>query len=801
MSLELFTGMAHSWGLVVVILVMVALFVTERLPVDVTAMAVLVVLLIGKYVTTEEAFSGFSSPVVIVMVSTLFVAGALRVTGVADSTAKWIRHYAGTNEQVAIGIVMLIAGGLSAFMNNVSAAALLMPSVAMLSHDSDIPPSRLFIPLAFAVTLGGMLTLIGTPPNILAADMLAHENLAPLSFFHFFPYGIVALLCGTAFMMLYGWKLLPVRKTHGVTRRITDLRVLYRLQDRIFSVRVPEGSPVINQSLSDLRFGSLIAGVVVTIIRTGKKLLSPKPGEKLQERDVLLVRGNPETFAELQALQGLGLSPLPEGVLTKAIEGADILRFSLREVHTESRVILLRELLKTTGVVPLAVERATREHPWESRPPSWFLDSSVHDGDVIIGCITGRFREDSPTVDMDMLEVDHPQEMLKSATFMLTVEKGLWVGAPLHRLAHETKLPILGRVGVDGSVEWLDVPCLLPSGEMGPSRLSAEHVLHEGESFIVSGSLEEAQRKSAIGTLAFEAEAASSEIESPDVGIIELILTPRSELIGKTIADLHFREKYDAQVLALWRDGKPLLSLSSALPLVYGDALLVQGPRSSFSLMAKDPDFLLLSEHRTTPKLSRQSIVSIVALLLLIILPITTGLPVHEAAFFSACLVVFTGAITMEQAYREIDWRVVFLLSLMIPLGHAVDRLADFEHMSRGLEQLSQAVHPVVLAGVLMLLGSIVSQAIDSSVSVIFLGPIALTLGAFPGGSPQGLLLAVTLGSSLAFMLPTSCRSNLLVSGAGGYRARDFMRVGIPMTCVVGLALLGVLYLVNFQGK
>jgi di/tricarboxylate transporter len=107
MSLELFTGMAHSWGLVVVILVMVALFVTERLPVDVTAMAVLVVLLIGKYVTTEEAFSGFSSPVVIVMVSTLFVAGALRVTGVADSTAKWIRHYAGTTVQVALGIGVL----------------------------------------------------------------------------------------------------------------------------------------------------------------------------------------------------------------------------------------------------------------------------------------------------------------------------------------------------------------------------------------------------------------------------------------------------------------------------------------------------------------------------------------------------------------------------------------------------------------------------------------------------------------------------------------------------------------------
>ena len=798
MNFEVFGAAAHSWGLLIVIAVMIALFITEKLPVDITAMAVLVFLLLGKYVSAEEAFSGFSSPVVIVMVSTLFVAGALRVTGVSDATARWIRGYAGSNERIAIGIVMLVSGLLSAFMNNVSAAALLMPAVAMLSHETDIPPSRLFIPLAFAVSLGGMLTLIGTPPNILAADLMSHHDMTPLSFFQFFPYGITALLVGTAFMMTYGVKLLPVRKTHGVTRRITDLRVLYRLQDRIFSVRVPEGSPVLGRSLSELRFGSLVSGVVVTIIRAGKKLLSPKPGERLQERDVLLVRGNPESFAELQALQGLELREISREAVESIAKGSDILRLSLREVHTESRVMLLRELLKSTGVVPLSVERASREHAWESRPPSWFLDSSVHDGDVIIGCITGKFREDSPLVDMDMLEIEDPRKLLGSSTFTVTVEKGPWQGAPLHRLAHETKLPILARIGDGGAVEWLDVPILEPSGETGPSRLSAEHVLKEGEVFLISGSIEEAKRRAALGTLVFEAEAASSEIESPDVGIIELVLTPRSELIGKTIADLHFREKYDAQVLALWRDGKPLLSLSSALPLVYGDALLVQGPRHVFPLMAKDPDFLLLSEHRISPKLNRKSLVAILALLMLMVVPIVTGLPVHETAFFAAAVVVFSGAITMEQAYREIDWRVVFLLALMIPLGHAVDRVADVEHMAQGLDNLASSVPPMGIAVVLMVLGSVISQAIDSSVAVIFLGPLALSLGANPGSSPHGLLLAVTLGSSLAFMLPTSCRSNLLVSGAGGYRSADFMRVGLPLTVVVGVALLAALYLINF---
>jgi di/tricarboxylate transporter len=198
----------------------------------------------------------------------------------------------------------------------------------------------------------------------------------------------------------------------------------------------------------------------------------------------------------------------------------------------------------------------------------------------------------------------------------------------------------------------------------------------------------------ALATLSLEAEAASAELESSDVGIVELILTPRSEFIGKTLADLHFREKYECQVLALWRDGKPHLSLSSSLPLVYGDALLVQGPRAKLPVLAKDPDFLLLSEHRSAPRLSRKSVYSLGALLLLMFLPIVTGMPVHEAAFLSACVVVFTGAITTEQAYREIEWRVVFLLALIIPLGGAVEQFATLTPVMNAMKEVSGAVPP-----------------------------------------------------------------------------------------------------------
>jgi len=792
---ELLGFAPQAIGLYIVIVVMVLVFVTERLPVDVTAMGFLLLLLLGGYVSASEAFAGFSSPVVVVMVCTLFVVTALRMTGVSDAAARWIQRYAGDSERRAIAVVMLVSAMLSGFMNNVSAAALLMPAVAVLSHETDIPPSRLFIPLAFAVSMGGMMTLIGTPPNILAAELLMRSGSPPISFFYFMPYAVVGLALGVAFMSLYGYTLLPVRKTQRRTRRISDLRALYRLQERLFSVRVPENAVCEGRSLSELNFGSLVGGVVVTIIRGGRKVLSPKAEERLHERDVLLVRGNTERFTEIQALQGLRIDGISDD-LTQALESSvQIVKFTIREVHTETRLIMLREILRSTGIVPLAVQRPAQVHPWETHPPSWFLDSVVHKGDSVLGCIAGRFYEDSPVIDIDLEEVEAPRVSLQSAVFTVTIEPGGWSGAPLHRLAHETKLSILGLITPKGSVEWLDVPILLPSGETGASRLTADHVLREGERYLVSGSLEEARRKEIISGLTFEAEAASSELESEEVGMVELILTPRSEFIGRTLADLHFREKYDCQVLALWRDGKPHLSLSSSLPLLYGDALLVQGPMKNMPVLAKDPDFLLLSEHRRAPPLSAKSFFAIAALLMLMFVPLLTGFPVHEAAFMSACLVIFSGAISMEQVYREIDWRVVFLLALMIPLGHAVERMIAVDSIMPLLAQLSQIIPPLGMAALFMVAGSLVSQTIDSSVAVIFLGPIALALGQRYGASPHLFLLAVTFGSSLAFMLPTSSRSNLLVTGAGGYKASDFLRVGLPFTIVVGLGVLGMLAL------
>jgi di/tricarboxylate transporter len=790
MPIDFSTISPHTWGLVFLVGAMVVTFITQRLPVDVTAMGVLLVLLVGGYVTPQEAFHGFSSPVVVVMVSTLFVVAALRATGVSDAMAKWIQRCAGASEPMVIAVVMIVSAVLSSCMNNTSAAALLMPAVAVLAHDTDIAPSRLFIPLAFAVTLGGTLTLIGSPPNIVAAELLRQRGLPAINFFDLTPYGAIGLVVGVLFMSFVGYRLLPIRKTQRRKKRITDLRSLYHFHDRLFSLRIPEGSPLDGRSLADLRFSAIVGGVVVTVIRAGRKLLSPRAPEKLFERDVLLVRGSPEKFAALRATHGLEVQELSAELVDQLVASSEIVRFKIGEVHTGSQTIVLRDVLRATGIVPLSVDRVSETGGWETAAPSWFLDATVHTGDTVVGSISGRFSEDSPSMDVELQVVHSPEELLKQSLHLIRIEKAGWSGAPIHRLAHETKLAILGRITPENQIEWLDVPSILPGGERGPVRLSADHVVRDGESYLISGPPLEAKRREALSTMELEAEAASEDIESEDVGIVELILTPRSDLIGRTLADLHFREKYDSQVLALWRDGKPLLSLSSQLPLLYGDALLVQGPRQSFDILAKDPDFLLLSEHRRATALSARSWFAVLALLMLMFLPPLTGIPVHEVAFLSACVVVFSRAISMEQVYREIDWRIVFLLALMMPLGAAIEHAAAADVVAGMVQTVSGAVPGIVLLALFMVLGSVVSQLIDSALAVIFLGPIAIALAQQSGQSPRALVMAVTLGASIAFVLPTSCRANLLVTGAGGYRTSDFIKIGLLFSVVVGCAML-----------
>jgi len=189
----------------------VALFATERLRMDLVALLVLGSLALTGLVSPSEALSGFSNPAVVTVWAVFILSGGLSRTGVANFVGRQVLRLAGQGEVRLVVTIMLTAGVMSAFMNNVGVAALLLPVVMDIARRTDRPPSKLLMPLAFGSLLGGMTTLIGTPSNILVSDALREHGLRPFQLFDYMPVGLVALLVGVGFMALVGRHLLPAR--------------------------------------------------------------------------------------------------------------------------------------------------------------------------------------------------------------------------------------------------------------------------------------------------------------------------------------------------------------------------------------------------------------------------------------------------------------------------------------------------------------------------------------------------------------------------------------------------------------
>ena len=185
------------------------LFITDRLRMDLVALIVLAALAISGLVTASEAISGFSSPAVVTVWAVFILSSGLYRTGVAARIGRILYQLASGNQTQLMAAIMVTTALLSAFINNVGAVALLLPVVMDLARRFETSPSKLLMPLAAASLLGGMTTLIGTPPNILINDFLTATGSTPFGFFEFAKIGLPALLVGIVYMVTFGHRLLP----------------------------------------------------------------------------------------------------------------------------------------------------------------------------------------------------------------------------------------------------------------------------------------------------------------------------------------------------------------------------------------------------------------------------------------------------------------------------------------------------------------------------------------------------------------------------------------------------------------
>jgi len=579
------------------------LFLSNRIPADLVALLVVVALGVTGVLTPQEAFSGFSRSAVITIMAIFILTEALERAGVTEQAGNILLKVGGRSELHLIIAVMVAGAFLSLFMNNMAAAAVLLPAASSAAKRAGVNTSRVLMPLAFSTILGGIATLL-TTTNIILNSLLHDNNISGFRITDFLPVGVPLVIAGTLYVAFVGRHALPgdspLERTHAPDASKGDLIAAYGLRDKLFRARVPKNSSLIGKSLSECALREDFDVSVVAIERNKKKILDLSPSTKMRLGDVLVLEGDEEDFRR-------------------------------RDVK-----------------------------------------------------------------------------------------------------------PYLERLAVP---KWKE-----------------------------------------------------SDLESRVVEVIEAMLAPRSRLIGKTLHEAHFREKYGMTVLAIWHGDQEVFTDLADVELHFGDALLLQGPREKLAVLRDDPDLILLMSDEdaeiTVPGKGRAALIIFAATLVFAAMfPDLTG-PIMLGG---ALTMMLTGIVNTEQAYSSIGWRSVFLVAGMLPMGIALSK-TNAAGIAAGeiLEVFGGHGALPLLAGV-MIVTILLTQAVNGAVAAAIIGPIAIGIAQQAGIDPRSMVMGVAMAGSMAFITPLGHAVNVLVMSPGGYSFKDFLKVGLPLTALLFIVTLLIL--------
>ncbi len=279
---------------------------------DLVAFGALLLAVLAGIVPTELAFSGFGHPAVVIIALVLIVSRGLSNSGAIELLARVV--VSGSRKLAAhISIMASLAAVLSAMMNNVAALALLMPVDIQAANKAGRSPALSLMPLSFASILGGMITLIGTPPNIVIAEFRNSALGAPYKMFDFAPVGLTCAIVGVAYVAFIGWRLLPAERLQSDSGKD-----LFKLADYIAELNVPEGATLIGSFVRDLDEKADKSNVnIIGLVRSGKRMPGLARAVEIRAGDLLVVEGDPESIED--AVGGLGLEYVGtgKGVLEK----------------------------------------------------------------------------------------------------------------------------------------------------------------------------------------------------------------------------------------------------------------------------------------------------------------------------------------------------------------------------------------------------------------------------------------------------------------------------------------------------
>ena len=295
------------------LLLVLALFAWGRIRHDGVALIALFILVIAGIIPAEESFKGFGHPAVITVAAVLVIGKGLELSGLIDLLGKWVMKV-GKGLLTQIITLSLLVAVASAFMNNVGALAIMMPVAITLARKSGNPPSYILMPIAFASLLGGMTTLIGTPPNIIIATLRGDELGTSFSMFDFSPVGAGLAIAGILFTSLIGWRLLPKRAAQKSASELFDV------DEYITEVKVGRDAKAKGKTIHELQEISDTDVQILGMVRKGKRIHAPGPEEVLKVSDVIILEADAENLKEF--LNDTGLKLVGDKKFRKDAEGS-----------------------------------------------------------------------------------------------------------------------------------------------------------------------------------------------------------------------------------------------------------------------------------------------------------------------------------------------------------------------------------------------------------------------------------------------------------------------------------------------
>jgi di/tricarboxylate transporter len=564
-----------------IIVAAVVLFATEKLRVDLIALMVLLTVGLIGLIPPEAVFAGFASPAVITVWAVYIVSAGLFKTGVADILGERITRLSGKSETRLIIVIMVTCGTMSAFMNNIGATAVLLPVVVGISRKANIPASKLLIPLSFSSLMGGNMTLIGTPPNILATNILAAKDLPTFSFFDFTPMGIIVFATGIIYMVLLGRRILPARRS-GEERMLA-----YQAREYTSEVRVQPENSIAGKTLMDTRLGADFDLSVVAINRDGEVRTALTRDTYIEAGDLLVIEGAAENL--MRAQQTLGLVVEADG-----------------------------------------------------------------------------------TADLEELD---------------------------------------------------------------------PHKAH----------------------------------------IVEATLSPASGMVGRSLREMRFRDRYGFSALAIYRHGEVIGERLADVELQFGDAILLRGSRDRLPALHEGNEFLVLEPVIVELRRRNKALLAVGIMALVLILATFAGVIISMAMVIGAVLMVLTGCLTMDEAYEAIEWRSVFLIGGMLTLGIAMEMTGTAQFLADGIVGVVGPFGPMAVLAGIYILAALITEPMSNAAATVLMVPIAIDVALGLGANPQTFALATVIGASTSFLTPVGHQANVLVFGPGGYRFFDFIRIGGPL--------------------